>query len=146
MKKIVKLETYLLFTNLLQGIFWIISGISDCIKNVPKFVSIFFVVFMCIFIFTDIFILFSKRESFDEFSQNIKQKADSNILGILVSILVLVSVLGSGLSLFNKELFIPWYALGKICGGFVYCAQYIVYIVMEKQLLSNDEGDENVQD
>ena len=141
MKKIVKLETYLLFTNLFQGIFWIISGIADCIKKVPKPVSICFVVLMCIFIISDVLILFSNREPFDEFSQNIKQKADSSILSIFISIMILISILGASFSLFEKELYIPWYALGKICAGFAYCAQYVVYIIMEKQLLSNAEGE-----
>ncbi len=146
MKRVFKLETYLLVTNLLHGIFWTISGISDCIKHTPTIINIGFLVLALSFLILYFFILFSNREPFDEFSQNIMEKTDSNVLILLIMVLVICGLLGDSFSLLKKEIVVPWYALAKIIAGLAYCARYVVFMIMEKQFLDNNVSEENVKD
>ena len=131
MKRTFKLETYLLVTNLLLGLFWIISGITDCIKKTSIAIDIFFLVLSISFLIFYFFIIYSKREPFDEFSQNIMDKTDSNVLILLIMVLVICGLLGDSFSLLKKEIVVPWYALAKIIAGLAYCARYVVFMIME---------------
>lgn len=146
MKRTFKLETYLLVTNLLLGLFWIISGITDCIKKTSIAIDIFFLVLSISFLIFYFFIIYSKREPFDEFSQNIMDKTDSNVLILLIMVLVICGLLGDSFSLLKKEIVVPWYALAKIIAGLAYCARYVVFMIMEKQFLDNNVSEENVKD
>ena len=146
MKKTIKLETYLLFTNFFQGIFWLVAGIADCFKNVPDAVRICLLIGMASFVISDVFVIISKREAFDEFSQSLKQKTDADVLNHLTIMMVIIGMVGEVLSIFKISPSIPWNAVLKVSAGFALCAQYIVYIVTEKNLLADSEGDEDVQD
>ena len=146
MKKPIKLEIYLLFTNLFQGLFWIISALADCVKNVPIPIRAFMIVLMSVFVISDIFVVFSKRESFDEFSRTIKQKADSFVLVTLICVMVIAGVMGEATALFEKNFSVPWYVLVKMLAGIAYCSQYCAYIAIEKRILSDPQGELNVED
>ena len=145
MKRTFKLETYLLVTNLLQGIFWISSGILGCLNNTPRVLDICFLVLAFSFLILYFFIIYSKREPFDEFSQNIMDKTNSTVLIILMLIMPFSGIFADFYSFTGKEIVIPWYALVKIIAGFAYCARYVVFMIMEKQLLDNTAGEENVK-
>ena len=128
-KKQMKLESYLLITNFIFGLYCILSGIIEFFDNLSILTLTFNLIF---FISLSVILLkgfFSPREEFDELSIEIKNSVDSNILCLSLPLILLFCSVFGLFKDFDISINFPWYAFVKLIIGLVYCLQYILFIV-----------------
>ena len=137
-KKQIKLETYLLFTNFFQGIFWIFSGIIELLKHnsIPIMISKIAIPILILFIIVKG--LFSPRENFDELSRKVKESVDSNVLELGLSFFLIIVICLDILKTLDIISIIPWLPIIEFYIGIMYCFQYIGFIIVMKKKLIED--------
>lgn len=141
-KKEMKLESYLLITNFIFGVFWIFSGILDFFDKLPVFTKIFNLLVIISLLITLLKGYFSPRENFDELSMKIKNSVDSNILCLSLPLILLFCNIFGLFEVFNISISFPWFSFVKLVIGLLYCLQYIIFIVEIKKIVDfNGEND-----
>lgn len=139
-KKEMKLETYLLYTNFLFGVFWILSGIIDLFDKLPMYAEIINLVALLGLLIIFLKGSFSQRENFDELSTKIKNSVDSNILCLSLPIILFVCEIFDWLKTLNILSEIPWHSVIKIIVGCLFCLQFIIFVAeMKKTIDFNGE-------
>lgn len=141
-QKQLKLESYLFLTNFLMGVFWMLSGCIEILKNDSIIAEIISLILMLSLLFFILKGVYSPSEKFDELSQKVKNSTDSSILCLSLPLIILFCEVLEKLQKFDISINIPWYAVVKIIVGILFCLQYIVFVIKIKKM-SDFDGEED---